>query len=352
MIRAIRHIDYLLLLAVVLTAVSCYKDNPREICEYKVQLRYDYNEENTTARNMLGKYVNSIDEYLFDEAGILYAVNPVQQDPCTGEWTSHYALPPGRYSVIAWGNRSDVNTVSPAPVKGVTTRDELLLDRTELPNAIAMPCDAGTTWQNGDRLYYGYRTFTVAPKGISRVRVDMIHSHLVLRFRVRWTHDAPAPGQYAAYLKDIGSEKAFMPEYIYPVQFQDWAIHNCDNTAHDPYPQVSEEVRHDIPCVHYTSNVLKHRIDVRQGLDLEMWGEFVTYRIRQASHPVLEIYDTGGNKVVHPTKTIDLQRYFDDQGIDLDHTLKQDYEIDILIDGDMIYVTTFNVEEWDEGGAL
>ncbi len=334
-------------------ATSCDIGNERRICDYTVQLRYDYNRENTTSQNMLDRHVASIDEYLFDEAGVLYLYRRLTpDDPCVEGLVSELTLPPGRYSVIAWGNCTDINSVTPAPVKGVTTRDELLLSRTGKANAAAMPGDAGTTWQNGDRLYYGYRTFTVSAEGISRNRVDMIHSHLVLRFRVRWVHSAPAPGNYTAYLSGIGSEKAFMPEFIYPVQHQVWEAHNPADASHDPYPQSCNRVRHHIPGVHHTDNVKTHRIGVQQGFDYEMWGEFITYRIRQASHPVLEIYDAAGNKVVHPNKTIDLQKYFNDQGIDLDHTLKQEYEIDILIDGDAIYVMPLDVEEWEEGGAL
>ncbi len=350
-----RHIGFLLAIATTcVLPASCDIGNDPKICDYTVQLRYDYNMENTTTRNMLEYYVASVDEYIFDETGALYQYRRLQDEACVEKNVSELQLPPGRYSVVAWGNKTGVNTVSPEPEKGVTTRDELLLSRTGQPNAAAKPADKGTTWQNGDRLYYGYRTFTVGAEGISRIRVDMVHSHLVLRFRVRWTHDAPAPGNYTAYLGGIGSEYAFMPEFIYPVQHQGWEVHDPDNTAHDPYPQSCPKVRHHIPGVHHTANLLDHRIDIRMLGDRELWGEFITYRIRQDSHPLLSIFDASGVQILHPdaAKIIDLQRYFIDQRIDLDHTLKQEYDLDILIDGKTVYVTPLHVADWDEGGAL
>ena len=344
----LRHIQVLLSVvvpAVALMFTSCEVEGDREICDYNVELYYHYNRENTTQNNVLPSYVRTLTQYLFDSDGILLDATDVPVDVCEHQYITHRTLPPGRYSVIMWGNCGERNTVTDlatggAPVEGQTHRDDMRLTHNN------------SMQQNGDRLWHGYRTFSVAPEGVSRIRVDAVHSHLVIKFRVRWKSNAPVSGTYIAWLEDIGSEKSFMPEYIYPQP--DAACETHDRSTHDLYPQHSNNVVHHIPYVHHTTNVLDHRTEAPMGLDNALWGEFVTYRIRQDSHPILSIYDAGGNLILHPdpAKQIDLKRYFDEMGIDLDHTLRQEYEIDIVIDGDQVWLMALNVADWEDGGWL
>lgn len=344
------HIKHLfLLVAVAAGAVSCYDyDNNREICDYKVQLRYDYNEENTTTENRIGSYVHFIDEYLFDEAGVLYGMNTVEPDPCTGEWTSHYALPPGRYSVIGIGNKDERSTVTDVrlggtPVIGSTNRNDMLLwleNCEQMTDNTSGPCE---------KLYHGYRTFTVKPRGISHVRVDMINAHFTLKFRVKWKNGATPPrGDYYVLLESVPSEYGLMPQYIYPAGSFSIETYDCD--IHDLYPVNSNDVIHHIPYTcHLENNVHCHRNDTRINVDNEMWGEFTAYRIKDATQPKLRIFADDGSQVV---RDIDLQAYFDWYGYVLDYELKQAYEIDITIDGDKIIIVPLDIADYEEGGTI
>lgn len=328
--------------------VACDTEKEREICDYKVQLRYDYNEENTTTENRIEYWVYTIDEYIFDENNLLYQYRQVTPERCVEYMHSELELPPGRYSVIAVGNRDERSTATDtrtnsAPVIGVTHRDDmrLSLDNCESrENGTKGPCE---------ELFHGYKTFTVKENGISRVRVDMINAHFQLRFRVTWKNNTtPDRGNYYATLESIPSEYILMPEYIYTSSSVECEPHDCD--AHDLYPDNCNNVIHHIPrTCHQNRNVLTHRNDTYINADSEMWGQFVNYRIKTETVPVLRIYDSAGTQII---KDIDLQRYFDWYNYELDYELKQEYEMDIIVDGTTVTLVPLNVADWDEGGVI
>ena len=340
-------------IAVLLTA--CYDvESERPICDYNILLRYDYNEENhSMGRNMINYYVYTIDEYIFDENGILFLHNRFTPDICREMMNSELKLPPGRYSVIAVGNEDDRSIATDlatgaAPVKGQTHRDNM---RLTLDNPVPMP---NNTVGPSEKLYHGYRTFTVKDRGISRVRVDMINAHCLIRFRVTWRNNTTPPRgvDYHATLDDIASHYALMPEYIYPRNTFD--VKTFDADTYDDYPSEDEGVIHHIPFTHFEGrNVLSYRNDTRINADNEMWGEFITYRFKMAHSPKLSIVRSSDGQLIVP-KIIDLWKYLDwYYGPDEpDYTRRQEYHISIEIDGDQILMMPLNVADWEEGGIL
>lgn len=344
-----------------LSLASCHTDNYREICDYKVQLRYDYNEENRAEVNMIEYYVYSIDEYIFREDGILFQHRLVTPDRCTEYLNSEIDLPPGKYSVIAVGNRDERSEVSDGsftrsgtraantPMPGITHRDNMLLS---LENSVLHP---DGTHGPSENLYYGYRTFTVKERGISRIRVDMMNSHFRLIFRVTWKNGATPDrnGSYFALLESVPSRYRRMPEYVYPAG--KFVSEVYDGSTHDHYQSNSNDVIHYIPTTCYLSqNVLRHRNDMPINADREMWGEFTTYRLKSSVRPQLRFFaeDPLGGAPTQIVRDIDLQAYFDWYDHDLDTELRQHYEIDIVIDGDKIILLPLNVADWDEGGVI
>ncbi len=342
-------------------AVSCDTDLEREVCDYTVQLRYDYNEENGTTENRIEYYVSRIDEYIFDEAGILFAARTFTPDRCTEFMHSELTLPPGRYSVIAIGNRdtrSAVTADGSQPRVGVTRREDMRLN---LDNAEPK---VGGTVGDSEPLYHGYKTFTVTSPGISRIRVDMINAHLNIKFRVTWKGGrTPARGDYYALLESVPGEYALMPEWIFPIGSFDAEAHDCD--SHDGYPTDCNNVIHHIPhTCHGTAAALTHRHDTYINVDGNLWGEFTTYRIKEGTAPLLKIFSTM-TRSAEPLATIDLEKYldwwyYDDENYTLqpgevhalDHDLKQAYEIDIAIDGDRIILSPLDVADYEEGGQI
>ncbi len=338
--KSIRYITALILATTGL--VSCSIDDDPVLCTNNVEITYHYNLENTSQDNEFTNYVHTATEYIFDDKGVLFRVNDLTLDACTGQYVSKQDLPAGKYSVLFIGNDSGLNDTGDARLGGVrlneTRREDLLLSL-HGPGTHANPCN------NGDRLYYGYRTFSVAPAGTSLVRVDAVHSHLVLKYRVHWKNNPPARGLYTAYLDGIPSQYGLMPEYVYDGAA--CCLH--DPQQHDPYTQVCTSVRHHILRVGRMHNILCHHIQSPMNGSFEVHGEFVAYRLRNTTAARISLYNSNGTRVM---KEIDLSKYFREKGIGLDENLRQEFALDFLIDGDQVIVSEINLEDWDEGGVI
>ena len=342
-----KYLHLLLSAAITLVGVSCSMDEYNEVCDYRVELRYDYNRENTTSLNVLQNYVGSISEYIFDENGVLYAENRITPDPCDGSLKSTRDLPPGRYSVISWGNLTQVCAVNDARA-GITTRQlmELRIDN---------PCNTYAGFQNnGDRLFHAYRTFTINPTGISRIRVDMVHSHLSLRTRVRWASGATKPPVGRELQLRIESEPSqydFMPEYVYATGS---VVYHAPAT-HDRYNSICGDWTPHIPKVHDDKNIVRHRLNTNVDTEYEAYCEFVTFRLLNDSDALLSVYEVDGTGTVTTQigDTKNLGDYFMGEGIELTRNLRQEFAIDIVVNADgTLSLTPLNIAEWDEGGAI
>lgn len=350
----LRHIRQILCSCVVLySVVACHTDEYREECDYNVLLRHDYNEENAAhGKNMIEYYIHCIDEYIFDEAGILFDHRRITTDICREMFNSEWHLPPGRYSVIAIANRDERSVVSDTktgtlPQKGVTHREDM---RLSLEQAEVFTRIGETVCGDSEKLYYAYKTFTVQERGISRVRVNMVNAHLSLKFRVTWKNKGTPPtgNDYHVLLESVPSEYRAMPEYFYPAESFECLAHDCH--THDLYPANCNEVIHHIPYTcHQQKNVRIHRSNTAVTVDKEMWGEYISYRIKADTKPVLHIYRNDGTPI---RENIQLYRYFEYYGIKLNSTLKQAYRIDIVIDGDQVILVPLKVADYEEGGVI
>ncbi len=340
---------------------SCDVEDNRVVCNYRVQLRYEYNEENTShGQNMILYYISHIDELIFDEDGILVHIQHIGPDECFEYIGSEITLPPGRYSVIAMGNidgRSLISdNINNDLIVGVTRRENV---RLSLEDAYTF---GDGTRGNCEELFHGYRTFTVREEGLSRVRVDMVNDHFELQFRIIWKNvdQRPEAGTYYAILQDIPSENNLMPEYFYPAGSFNAVLH--EPTVNDAYPHTDNNVIHHIPRTCYRGhNILSHSNTTYLNADGEVWGKFVNYRIKTATEPVMTLWFAPNGIRSRSTdpmmlpREIKLKDYFSWAGLKLDHELKQEYALDIVVDGDQIFISPFDqfgVSDWTDGGAL
>ncbi len=319
-------------------------------CPHNVEVIYHYNLENTTGNNEFKNYIHSVTEYIFNEQGVLFRVNNLIPDVCTGEYTSSFDLPAGKYSVIFIGNDSGKNLTEDSRLGGPPRLNETLRDHLLLSLTAAATRPQGTPASdpcgNGDRLYHGYRTFSVEEGRKTTVRVDAVHSHLVLTLRVRWKGTPPPQGNYTVLLEGVGSEYGLMPEYFYDRN----QCYFHEPASDDPYHCTTTDVRHHILRVWHRRNVQCHGLTLPLENGKELNGEFVSYRVRNDSHPVLSIWDSGGTQVM---KYIDLQRYFRDNGFEHDMNLRQEYGIELLIDEHgNVTVSEVSPSDWEEGGAI
>jgi len=363
----INHIKQLcLLMAVVIMFSSCIDGlisrYDHKECDYSIQLRYDYNEENTNTRNLIEYYVFTIDEYIFDEQGILVATNHIVPDPCGDGMKSEQDLPPGRYTVIAIGNKGTESLVGDRanedarPQEGQTRREDLYMT---LRNANLL---ADATVDQNERLYYAYRTFSVVPDQVSRVRIDMVHQHFVLKFRVRWQNNPPANTEsFYAVIEDVATDYTLMPEFVH----LNSACEDYSSLQHDTHETACNDPRQFICTAKLCDNASvswNYQQLARMNGGRQLTGEFVTYRHRNDTHAMLGIYRSvsgsrgasGGGTLIHKNK-IDLSAYFThpNVGIDLDRTLKQDYNLELLInDNGSVTISAIDVANWDEGGEI
>lgn len=337
-----------MLVAGLLGIVSCSLEDDNEICDYNIQLSYHYNLENFTTANMLDNHVSVITEYIFDEDGILFRINTIHADECLQYIVSEQMLPPGRYSVIAWGNLGNACAASDAVI-GVTRRDEMLL---QFDN----PCSEYPGYElNGDRIFHAYRTFTVGETGISRLRVDVVHSHLLLRYRVRWRTPSKAPelgsGEFQMRLNGNPSEYNFMPEYISREQY--CRVH--DRNADDDYRSQCNEVIHHIPTVYTDRNVRSNRVNHQVNVDRIIDGEFIAFRLRNSTPTTVTLHHYSNMRAGERQlmNTVPLGDFFRRYGEDLDKTLKQEYHLEFIINDDgSVSVQPIGIADWDEGGYV
>lgn len=346
------------LLPLFLLLGGCSIDSEPRVCDYSVLLRYGYNEENTTTENHLDQYVNVIDEWIFDEGGVLAAVAHVEKDPCRTHLDSELKLPPGRYSVIAVGNcdgRSQITDerTGAQPVVGVTKREDM---RLTLASPTLENRGENPTWGPSEELYYGYQTFSISKTGAARVRVEMANAHMRLKFRITWkggTTPSRGSGLYAT-LTGISSRYQLMPELVWPVGCFDCQNHRPDQ--HDTYAEQTDAVVHHQPLTGSAKEyMLVHSTSTRLNGDGELWGEMVSYRMRADAHPILKLMRESGrsdlpDEAVLP-RQIDLTDYLQQhEQRSPDHELKQAYDLDIQINKDQsIWISSLTAGDWEEG---
>ena len=85
------------------------------VCPYNVRLNYRY--AGRPDAGQLSMYVDNIHQFLFDEDGVLKDTRLLKADSLE-HWQGE--LPPGRYTLVAWGNWGYESDVVPAPQPGVT----------------------------------------------------------------------------------------------------------------------------------------------------------------------------------------------------------------------------------------
>jgi hypothetical protein len=306
----------LLLLLLVLPA-GCIREDLDD-CPPVARLIYRYNREGESGgNNVLPMFVSGIIQYVFDENERLVAVDTVRPDDA-GKFVSRQQLAPGRYTVSGWGNVKGASRVKEA----VAGREmELYLDN-----------ETGDDMQGAsERLFYGYREFTVEERGESRVHVDMTRAYCILTFTIWWTNEAMTPretGDFQLLLRDVPSRYGFFPGYRAGNSAGEGAVMNYVPVVHDRERLVTRQA----------AAIMRNKT---------LSGEIVTYRLSSNCHPVLSIRD--GERVLE--REIDLHEFFTRLGIRLDETLKQEYQIGIEIEGDrvMVFMMTATVSEWSDG---
>ena len=315
-------------------ATSCALDGELDECPYNVRLEYWYTGSGTV--NVLPDYVSRMREFVYDEHGVLCLVS--ERSGRKAVLYGEFTLPPGKYTLVNWANLDTASHIPPFEV-GKTTLDDMKL---YLDNPYSQTKSTASWQKSSEKLYYGYTTFSVRDRGVSRQRVDMVHSHCKLNILVKWKGRAPANTRnFVMTLKDIPSSYQFRPGS------------EIKGSPHSYYDETDETVtrsgvfyyipgKADAPTVH-------HRIDVKMEITGSVSGEFVTYRLTNDTHPVFCLY-AGDSPVI---KEIDLWKYFRTMQIDLDNNLRQEFDLVVEVDpSGGIIVSSAIVMDWNDGGNI
>jgi hypothetical protein len=318
--------------------LSCLPENDGDCC-YNIRLEYHFQRYGDKESNEIGYYIDSLREYIFNENEILAAVGEYRV-PVGGKCFSEANLRQGKYTVVTFGNdrRPPVGwTIGQTSLQELEMTVDGALFRADDP--------AQNSRHNGDRLYFGYRNFTIAEYGVSRVAVDMTHAHCVLNVDVRWIDRSGHPysgDNYNFTLRDVPSFCLFEPEFVvrnglegslFLPEEQEWL--SVDRRRINYIPTVGQDRLVDHA----------HRGNISNGV---LHTELITFRYRSDSHVLLSVFRNSSR--VMPE--IDLYRFFRENGIDLNYSLCQEYHLSIEVNGKQVKVSLVNVDDWEDGGTI
>lgn len=331
-----------LLLSAIFLVVSCSMDDELMTCPYNVQLEYWYSQEGTKDQNMMNNYIYDVVEYIFDEDELLYSIQKLPGNSVRGKYFSEMTLPPGRYTVVAWGNLPNTDPIF-HPTIGETTLDMMVIRLGMIDRAISNNNDdPDRIWGNIGRIYYAYSTFTVQEKSISRIRIGMTHAHCVLDVTVKWKVNAPPNTKnFRLQLRDVPGVYMGSPSYGSGI----------DGPVKIPvtdYPVNNRNAIYYIPTVQDGKKLQRHQAEAKMDITRTLKGELITHRYCNNSHILFSVY--AGDEQI--TKEIDLQKYFQAMNIDRDQNLRQEFHIVVEVQKDQIVVYPAILSDWENGGII
>lgn len=299
----------MLLVMSLMGLIGCDIDGDLPPCSWNVRITYNYSPYGEPFP--LKECLRNLHEYVFDENGLLVGTDMGLK--CTPEQTE-YNLPVGTYTVVAWGNMGE-NTEQPVCETGVSRLSELQLH-------IKRTKDNGA-----DDLLYAAIPFKVGGKGRHDLKAALTDAYATISFNVTWAGKQIPEGVtgWEMRLAKVPAAYRFKPG----AQLQAFE----KNTA---------QFLPEFPGVE--ASYIAH--PVRSGESIT--GIFKTYRLTSDDYPVFCLYADG----VPVMKEIDLERLFRESDVDPGQARVQQYDIDVTIDGESIYVMFTILSGWEEGGAI
>lgn len=289
-----------------------FTDEPA-ICPYNVRLDYWYS--GSGSINELHVYVDNLRQFLYNNRGELLAVEELKGDSVL-TWNGE--LPPGDYTVVAWGNL------------GTDEKASRLLDETTTLGEMQISAERDNVppgyRSNTERLYYGTLDFTVEEGVVCRKKVYVSHAHAALNITVRWTYNPPPEGGvYKMRMREIPALYGFMKE------------REIEASAGGTYT---------IPWI--GSTLTWHETRAAMNYEGEVNGEFVTYRFASSTHEMWSLWRD--DEII--VREIDLKKFFDTLPTPLDDNVEQEYDLIITVGKDKINVALASSTDWVEGGAI
>ncbi|MDR1258049.1 MAG: FimB/Mfa2 family fimbrial subunit [Tannerellaceae bacterium] len=314
---------------------SCEGKEPGD-SSYNLRIVYRYSPQDagggsgTDQSNVLGSYVKSLEEYVYDANGRLYGITRKINE---GQLVSELKLPPGRYTVVAWGNNNN-NSVGGSAA----------LERAYIAPSNVHALDPFVI-NKGDLLFYGYKTCEVREGAPTHLYVNMEPAYCDLTVTLQFGNAAraAATSDYYFMLTGMPSHSIFLPGY---------AVNNGEVIPYghkDPlYDDPNDNDRTGyLPLVNDYTSPISYRHDA-------VWSEntlstqFLTHRLSSDTHPVLSLWN-GTQRIM---KDIDLYTFFQAMSIQLDAQREQKYSLGLEIVGNQVNVRNMSRRlDWDDAGG-
>lgn len=304
-------------------AGGCSLEYAPEVCPYNVSITYTSGDGRGWAT---GDYpIEHIRQFVYDADGVL--VEEFRGDTCrTGVGT--FRLPPGDYTLVAWGNAQDevCRMENVRPGESRIEEGRLQAHRHDGEPASRADGDRAEEHRNTGRLYYGTLAFTAPSYGVANYTIGMTHAHARINLTVEWKDEIPAKVRSAQspvmWMRDVATGYCFAGgetwgDYCYP--------------CHDPERSTGI-----------------YRTEAAMDAEYKIKGSFTTLRLTDENHPVVTVTD-GTEGLM---REIDLSRYFTVMGIGLTRNIRQEFDLTIRIGRNQTLIMQTNMSGWEEGGLI
>jgi len=294
--------------------LSCDIDGRLPDCDYNVMISYSYTTVGGT--NEIDDYVFSATDYLFDTDGLLAGIYERSGIDIA---ESRMTLPPGHYTLVRWGNRSNLSLLRPDTANQAVCR---LSDCRLLQNN---PTAGGRTQANADPLHYSRVELDVPPVGIVRKRVYQTHAYLHLYITIKGI-EGNLGDSYTMRLDGTAEGTSLQTA--------------CTISAHNDSILIPSPL--DNRTVPHTVNGCK----MKKNGDIE--GEFITARLTNSSLPLFSLWLDG-----KPILTdVDLKNFFDTMLIDMNTNECQEFRLRITYEDGKVYISFVSLGDWEDGGSF
>lgn len=289
-------------------------------------------------RNNVGQdatdQIYKMTDFIFSKDSVLYRVD---DNIMNGKMRKRpINLQDGQWIIVTYGNLNGGSRVS--YTLGQTKLSEMsarvVSQSTYQGTYATYSVNNGLRLGNSDKLYLGKADVTVKGGYTDKLQtVEMSNVHIRIGFTVIWADVTKAP------TRAEGNNLHARLDYV-PVEHSFIHDEKYDNLYKIPYwtPRITNEVASLL-------TPLMGGSETPDRLYFEVYG----LRWETGQAPVLKLYD-GESPLI--TKDLDLNKYFNDQKIDLTNTRVQFFQLQIEVRDNVITISPFGIEPWEDGGAI
>lgn len=292
----------------------------------------DYQYRNNIGQNA-SHQISKMTDFIFSKDSLLYRVD---DNIMNGQRLKRpINLPDGEWIVITYGNLDMDEGSSVKYTIGRTRLSEMTL-RVKRPSSYSGAYASETDGPkdrigDSDLLYFGKVNIKVKDRAVDqKTTVEMSNVHIWMHATVQWKQSPPSPAEEKALhvrLEYVPVEQSFLTD-----------------TKRDEQYNISFLTPRTTP------ETVSHVVQLMKVGGTSNQFAFNAYGLRwqKDQAPILRLYN--GN--VPLTKPLPLNRYFDDQRIDLSNARQQFFDLLIQIDGETVTISPEGIGDWDDGGDL